>query len=109
MQCHQALTNLGGGVRIELAFLCISEKVIESLMATFPVVISRLVSHITSMTDAIIDWSAVRALRLRRIVSVMSSMMDLSITPVGALLHLVAMIIIAGCGSCEVLQVSDYK
>jgi hypothetical protein len=39
----------------------------------------------------------------------MSSMMDLSITPVGALLHLVAMIIIAGCGSCEVLQVSDYK
>jgi hypothetical protein len=109
MQRHQALTDLRRGIWIKLAPLCIAEKIVESLIATFFVVISRMVSQITAVAHTIIDWAAIRTgLLLRRVVSVVLTVVGLSVATIRGLVHLVTMVIVTCSCSCEILQVSNY-
>jgi hypothetical protein len=82
VQCHQALADLCRRVRIKLTSLYIAEEIVKSFVATLFVVVSSLMSHITAVAHAIINRATIRVLLLRRIVSIMSSVMSLSIATI---------------------------
>jgi hypothetical protein len=93
LELHQTLSNLCVGVRIDLTTLRITKEVIQSIESTLSVVICRVLTEISAVTNRIVDRT-VRLLRLRGVISIMSLMM-MCVLRCRAVVHLGRMVIIA--------------
>lgn len=107
LELHQSLSDLGVGARIDLAALCITKEIIQSLETTFSVIIGGMLTEISSMTDGIVD-RAVRRRLLRGIVAVVCLVVGSAVLRSRARVHLRGMIIVTIGGSCKILQVSNH-
>ena len=81
---------------VKLTPFYISKEVVEGIETTLCMVIFSMLSHITSaVAHIIVNWTTVRRLmlRLRGIISAMSSVLRLAITPTASV------IVTSGCCS----------
>jgi ABC-type uncharacterized transport system fused permease/ATPase subunit len=84
----------------------VPEKVIQSLVSAFSAVECSVLAEIaTAMVHWIVNW-AVAGRLLRSVVGTVATLRVTIVCLAG--MHLGAMIIVASCGSCKILQVSDH-
>jgi len=106
LQSHQSLANLVVGSRVDLPTLGIAKEVVQSIITALSAVECGVLPEIATVLYWIVDGTIGRWL-LRSIVSVVAILLRVAIVWLAGV-HLGAMIVVACCSGCKILQVSDH-